>query len=135
MGRLFFFTILILNLACNLKSQTIFVSGNINTNTIWNADSVKIIGDITVAPGVILSVGPGAFVEAMGYYKIDVLGRIKAVGALNDTIIFTVHDTSSFWQDTTSAKGGWAGINITGSITSSDTSEFKYCSIQDREKI
>jgi len=130
MGRFIFFTVLILNLACTLKSQTIFVSGSINTNTTWNADSVKIIGDVTVAPGVILSVNPGAFIEAMGYYKIDVLGRIKAIGALNDTIIFTVHDTSSFWQDTTSTNGGWAGINITGTITSSDTSEFKYCSIR-----
>ena len=106
----FVFLVLII-FFCTLlgRSQTIYVYGTISTNSTWIADTVKIVGDVTVQSGVLLTVAQGTYVEAQGYYKIDVLGRIRAIGAIYDSVEFTVHDTASFWSDTTSAAGGWAG--------------------------
>lgn len=109
-----------------MLSQTIFVSGDINSNTTWSADTVKIVGDVTVGSGIVLTVSPGTYIEAQGYFRISVSGRIRAIGTVVDTIIFTVHDTSGFWQDTTSVSGGWAGVRLINN-SSSDTSVFKYC--------
>ena len=97
------------------------------TNTIWNVDTVKIIGDITVENNVFLTISPGTYIESQGYYKLNVAGRINAVGLPNDSITFTVNDTTGFWTDTTSVTGGWHGIYIVGENGSTDSSTFKYC--------
>lgn len=110
---------------CN--SQTIEVSGIIDQNTTWNVDTVKIVGDITVENNVNLNIDPGVYIESQGYYKLTVAGRINAVGLPNDSITFTVKDTTGFWIDTTSVNGGWHGIYIVGEDGSTDSSTFKYC--------
>lgn len=118
----------------NMFSQTIFVSGEINSNTVWDVDTVKIIGDINVIPGVLLKVNPGTYVESQGYYKINVSGTIKAIGTLNDTIYFTVNDTTNFSVDTNSVAGGWAGIRLVDNNILTDSSVFKFCRIQYAKK-
>ncbi|MEI6062161.1 MAG: hypothetical protein WCR72_15780, partial [Bacteroidota bacterium] len=50
-------------------AQTILVSGNINSNTSWSADTVKITGDISVLQGITLSIEPGTYIESQGYYR------------------------------------------------------------------
>jgi hypothetical protein len=113
-----------------ILSQTIYISGTINSDTTWNADTIKIIGDVTVDTGIVLSILPGTYIEAQGYYRIDVHGSILAVGEPSDSIWFTVNDTTDFWQDTTSLAGGWGGINISRDFNAPDTSRFEYCAIQ-----
>jgi len=122
--------IFFLLISLSSKSQTIEVSGSINTNTNWDADTVKIIGDVTVEQDVLLSVSPGVYIEAQGYYKLNVFGKISAIGLISDSITFTVNDTTGFWSDTTSVTGGWHGIYIIGEDGSSDSSVFSYCKLQ-----
>ncbi len=117
-----------------LFSQTIIVSGNISSNTVWNADTVKVMGDLNVEQNVVLTVNSGTYVEVQGYYKINVIGSIRAIGAINDTVIFTVNDTTNFWQDTISVSGSWAGFFINNTDASTDTSIFEYCKIQFAKK-
>lgn len=114
----------------DLCSQTIFVSGNIDSNTTWNVDTVKIIGNVDVQQGIVLSVEPGTYIESQGYFRINVNGSIRARGTLADSIVFTVHDTTGFWQDTYSLTGGWEGLNIKNDQSTPDTSIFEYCRIQ-----
>jgi len=59
---LFFFLLISLS----SKSQTIEVSGSISANTNWDADTVKIIGNVTVEQDVLLTVSPGVYIEAQG---------------------------------------------------------------------
>jgi len=124
-----FLFVIVLFINC-LNAQTISVSGNISSNTLWNADTVKIIGNVTVENGVTLTVEAGTYVEALGYYKIEIAGKIKAVGNQNDTIVFTNRDTTNFWSDTTSVAGGWGGFVFHNQATTADTSVFDYCKIQ-----
>ena len=112
------------------KSQTIEVIGSINVNTNWDVDTVKIIGDVTVENDVLLTISPGVYVESQGYYRLNVAGKINAIGLPNDSIIFTVNDTTGFWSDTTSVTGGWPGIYIIGENGSTDSSNFKNCKLQ-----
>lgn len=119
-----------LMISLSSKSQTLEVSGSINENTTWDADTVKIIGDVTVEQDVLLSISPGVYIEAQGYYKLIIAGRISAIGQDNDSITFTVNDTTGFWSDTTSVTGGWHGIYIVGENGSSDSSVFKFCKLQ-----
>jgi len=126
-------TILIFTLVLfsfDLYSQTIFVSGNIESNTTWSADTVKLAGSVYVVPGIVLSVEPGTYIESQGYYRINVAGSIRAIGTLADSIVFTVHDTTGFWQNTYSVLGGWEGFNIKNGLSTTDTSIFEYCRIQ-----
>lgn len=117
-----------------LQSQTILVSGAISTNTTWNADTVKITGNVTVMQGIELIVAPGTYVESQGFYKIYVNGSIKAIGSPADSIVFTVRDTTGFWQNEYSVAGGWAGIKLNDTITAADTSIFEFCRIQYTKK-
>lgn len=131
MNLKFILIAIILNISMGiLYSQTIEVSGDIAANTIWNADTIKITGNISVGADVLLSIYPGTYIEAQGYYKIDIFGRIKAIGTQTNPIVFSANDTTSFWQDSTSVQGGWGGINIIGTNTSTDTSIFDNCLIQ-----
>ena len=50
-----------LMISLSSKSQTLEVSGSINENTTWDADTVKIIGDVTVEQDVLLSISPGVY--------------------------------------------------------------------------
>lgn len=130
MRRIFFTSLALFIGLSGIKSQTIYVSGNISSNTTWNADTVKITGDVTVGAGVVLTVNPGTYVEVQGYHRITVGGSVKAIGTKTDTIVFTAHDITGFWEDTLSVAGGWAGFNITNTYASADTSFFEFCKIQ-----
>lgn len=117
-----------------LKCQTIYVSDTIEPGTIWNADTVKVIGDLYVPQGVKLQIISGTYIEFQGHFKLEISGSIDALGALNDTIVFTNHNTTDFFTDTLSSKGGWAGIHLHNSYSSPDSAVFEYCKIQFAKK-
>lgn len=111
-------------------SQTISVTGNISTNTTWNADTVKITGDVVILNGSTLNINPGTNVVFQGYYSILCLGKIRAIGNPTDSIKFAIEDTTGFANQGTQA-GGWLNINIqtnSGGVSPTDTNIFKYCS-------
>ena len=109
-------------------SQTIYVSGDITTNTTWTADTVKITGDVSVNSTVTLTINPGTYIEFQGYFHLYVLGRILAVANNNDSITFTINDTTGYVLNTSSA-GGWGGISLQTSANT-DTSLFCYCNFE-----
>ena len=108
------------------QTTTIEVSGNITSDTTWTADTVKVTGNVTVHEGATLTIDPGTYIEFQGWYYLIVHGGLLAIGDVNDTIIFTINDTTGFSNpDTTS--GGHNRIWIQNAI---DTSKLICCRIE-----
>ena len=94
--RIVISTILWAFLYVNLFATNIEVSGTISTNTVWSVDTVKVTGELTINNGITLSINPGVFVEFQGHYKMNVQGRVLAIGTPSDLILFTINDTTGF---------------------------------------
>jgi len=95
------------------NAQTIEVSDDINNDTTWNADTVKVMYNITVNAARTLTINPGTYIEFQGHYKLEVQGCLLAIGTKDSNIIFTVNDTTLLYDLDTTA-GGWNGIDFKG---------------------
>jgi PKD repeat protein len=111
-------------LTCSVAySQTVFVNENIQTDTHWDAEIVRVTGDIEVGPGALLTIAPGTQVVADEFVTILVYGTVQAIGSENDSIRFT---------STTSA--GWDGLSFIGGYES-DSSIFEFCSFKNAYQV
>jgi len=125
----FLFSILIL-LVFNtgLFAQTIHVKGLIDTDTTWVADTVKVDSTVMVRAGARLTILAGTYVEFQGYYALKVEGELWAEGTKDDTIVFTIRDTTGF-SNTETSEGAWHGIRLDGD-GDPWVSKLKYCIIE-----
>ena len=103
---------ILLILSCRVAdAQTIEVSEDIDKDTTWNADTVKILDDIEIYSGYTLRINPGTYIEFQGHFTIEIHGCLMAIGTQDSNIIFTVNDTTLFYDLDTTA-GGWNGIDF-----------------------
>jgi len=86
-------------------------------------------GEITIPNDSTLTIEPGVVVEFQGHYPLNVQGRLLAVGSEEDTILFTVNDTTGF-HDPDTTLGGWYGIRFIDTPEQNDTSRIAYCRLQ-----
>ena len=107
----------------SIAQTSIEVSGEIVTDTTWSADIVKVTGDITVINDKTLTIEPGTIIEFQGYYEFIILGSVLAVGKPNDTMHFTINDTTGFYTNLDDFIGCWKGIYFSGK----DASKFYCC--------
>jgi len=118
-------TLLLAFLLCALfaKAQTTEVSGV--QSGCWEADTVIIIDNVVVQDS--LSIMPGTTVLFDGFFNILVEknAKLNAIGAENDSILFTVADTTGF-SVFDSGRGGWNGIRM----EKAGTCRFDYCRFQ-----
>ena len=105
------------------QAQNIEVSGL--QSGIWDADTVKVVGDVTVQDS--LFIAPGTIVLFEGFHQITAksAARLTAVGTETDSIVFTVADTTGF-HVFNNGNGGWNGI----SLNKAGASRFEYCRFQ-----
>jgi len=91
------------------EAQTIQVNGE--QSGVWDADTVRVVGDVTV--GRSLQVMPGTLVLFEGFYSISI-GKnalFVAQGTEADSVVFTVADTTGF-SLYDQGKGGWNGFHL-----------------------
>lgn len=117
--------ILLFLLFCGLfaHAQSIEVSGI--QSGIWDADTVLVTDNVVVEDH--LDIMAGTTVLFDGYYSITV-GRdaaLNAIGTYNDSIVFTVTDTTGF-HIFNMGCGSWNGIRL----EKADASKFEYCRFQ-----
>ena len=94
----------------------------------WASDYIyHVIGDINVPNGETLIIEPGVLVEFQGLYKLNVQGRLLAVGTEQDTVVFTVADTTGYSQGT---HTGWLGIWFDETPATNDTSKIVHCKLE-----
>lgn len=116
----------------NYKNKTgskILVSGVINENTFWQADTIMVTDTLTVANNVTLKIQPGVRVEFAGYFPLRVQGRIIAEGRADSLIVFTAHDPTGYTADS-SITGSWHGIRFAKTSSQNDFSLLKYCRLE-----
>jgi len=102
------------------------VSGLISDDTFWEADTVKVVGNIRILNDAILTIAPGTIVEFQDYYKMKISGTLLAVGTANNRIIFTSDDPENFVIDS-SHSGSWQGIRFYDISSLNETSMLEYC--------
>jgi len=102
------------------------VSGPITEDTLWDADTVKVIGDLRILNDVTLTIQPGTYIEFQGYFKMKISGTINVVGTPEERITFTSNDPENFVIDA-SHTGCWQGIRLYDISSINDTSIFEYC--------
>ena len=111
------------------RRDEITVSGSITEDTVWSADKVNVVGDITVEDTVTLSIEPGVLVEFHDYYKLEVLGRVLAVGTPGAPIVFTTDEPQKFAIDG-SHTGCWNGIRFHDTPETNGESRIEHCVLE-----
>lgn len=112
-----------------LSRDAVDVSGSISTDTVWNGETVRVVGDVTVEAGVTLTIEPRVRVEFEDYYKLNIAGTLVAVGTPDGPIVFTTDDPQDFAVDSTHA-GCWNGIRFEGTSAANAPSILAYCTLQ-----
>ena len=115
--------LLLLTVSIFAQAQTIEVSGT--QSGVWDVDTVLVTGNIKVQDS--LRILAGTTVLFDGFYSIRVENgaSLTALGTENDSILFTIADTTYF-HVFNSGRGGWNGIRL----NKAGTCQFDYCRFQ-----
>ena len=124
MKKLLFLFIILVNCIL-LISQTTIPGGDVLGNWSVAGSPYLIEGEITIPDGQTLSIDPGCLIEFQGHYKFNVQGRLLAVGTEQDSIKFTITDTTGF-SNHAIPDGGWHGIRFDFTPTTNDSSRIIY---------
>ena len=105
------------------KAQNIEVNGL--QSGVWEADTVFVTGDVIVQNS--LDIMAGTTIIFNGFYGISIEdgASLNALGTENDSILFTVTDTTGFHLFNF-GRGGWNGIRM----ERAGTSKLDYCRFQ-----
>ena len=117
------YTLLLLSFiifSINFFAQTIIPGGLVRGQ--WKkANSPYLVQNaIMIANDSTLTIEPGVKVEFQGQYKFLVLGKLLAVGTVQDSIIFTTANHST----------GWLGIRFENTTSNNDTTRLSYCKVE-----
>jgi|GEM_PF-1546452 hypothetical protein len=100
-----------------MKTQTDIPGGAVSGVWTREGSPYYVNGSVTVPNDSTLTIEPGVEVVLMGHYKLNVEGRLLAVGTQEDSIRFSAADTLD----------GWHSIRFQGTAATNDTSKIVYC--------
>jgi hypothetical protein len=109
----------------SVYATSVVVSDTIHSDSVWqkpDVDTVKVIGDLAVADGVTLTIGPGVIIEFQGYFLFSIKGTLLASGTAQDSIKFTMNPDS--------LSIGWQGLEFKLINAVNDTSRLEYSVVE-----
>ncbi len=112
-----------------LFAQTIIPGGDVYGTWLQSGSPYLIEGEITIPDGETLTIDPGSLIEFQGHYKFNVQGRLLAEGTEQDSIKFTIADTTGF-SNHDIPDGGWHGIRFDNTPATNDSSTIVYCHLE-----
>ena len=112
-----------------LFSQTVIPGGYVSGTWLISGAPYQIEGEIAIADGETLTIDPGVLVEFQGHYKFNVQGQLLAIGTEQDSIRFTINDTTGFHLPDVS-DGAWDGIQFYETLATNDSSKIIYCRLE-----
>ncbi len=110
-----------------LFSQTTIPAGNVSGTWLLSGSPYLIEGEIEIPDGETLTIDPGCLIEFQGHYALNVQGRLLAIGSEQDSIRFTIADTTGFYNN---YHTGWRGIHFEDNISPNEFSEILYSTIE-----
>lgn len=116
---------------CYGPAESNYISGGAISG-VWTktGSPYNVYDNVEIPASSTLRIEPGVRVVFMGHYTMKVTGALLAVGTVNDSIVFTINDTTGFGNPT-SKTGGWAGMRIDASAAVPwDSSCLNYCRIE-----
>ena len=123
MKNTFLFLFLFVFASIFVQAQTIEVSGQ--QGGVWDADTVLVTGDVKVKDSLRITAGTTVLFDSYYCIKVEHGASLRALGKENDSILFTVADTTGFHVFNAS-RGGWNGIHL----NKADACKFDYCRFQ-----
>ena len=120
MKKIFLLSIVIFTLNASTTFATNVPAGLVSGTWTLAGSPYNIQGSIQIPNDSTLIIEPGVSVIFQGAYKLNVQGRLLAIGTITDTIIFTATDTAI----------GWKGIRFDNTPSTNDTSKIIYCKLQ-----
>ncbi len=99
------------------------------SETVWDADTVRVTAEVLVPAGATLRVMPGVRVEFAGFHALTVLGRLLAQGEPARRIHFDSAQPWRFAPDSSTA-GAWAGLRFPFPPADQGPSQLAYCVIE-----
>ena len=115
--------LLLLTVTIFAQAQTIEVSGL--QSGIWEADTVLVTGDVKVQDSLRIAAGTTVLFDSFYSIKVENGASLIASGTENDSILFTIADTTGFHLFNM-GRGGWNGIRL----NKASASRFNYCRFQ-----
>ena len=112
-----------------LNAQTVIPGGDVIGSWALDSSPYLVEGDITVPNGETLTIDPGVLVEFQGHFALNVQGQLLAIGTAQDSIHFTVVDTTGFHIPTW-VVGAWNGIQFEGTPATNDSSKIVHCKLE-----
>lgn len=110
------------------RTTTIAAAGPLATDTVWDADTVRVTGDVFVNDGSTLSIAPGVRVLFEGWYSIFVRGRLEAVGTAAAPIVLdSAHP--DMWRPDSSLLGAWSGLRFDATRAANGVSRIEWCDV------
>jgi parallel beta-helix repeat protein len=97
------------------------LSGDITRDTVICTDTLRIIGDVTILPGVRMTICPGTYVYLTDNFRLNVEGVLKADGTVQLPIRFGYLNSCAYWN----------GIFVINPDTT-DITSLSYCDFPDR---
>jgi len=112
--------------------HTQFIIGDtIRTNTEWNTDTIHVVcNNIFVPNGITLTIAAGTVVIFHQYNTIQIVGTLIAEGTKEKPIVFTVADTTGFWNKSNNVDGSWLGLHFNSPPVQNNLSHLKYCIVE-----
>jgi len=121
MKKIFLLTSVVFNLSASITIAQTNVPGGLVSGTWTLAGSPYLIqGSVQIPNDSTLTIKPGVTIIFQGTYKLNVQGRLLAIGTNVDTIVFTAANISN----------GWRGIRFNGTSAINDSSKVIYCKLQ-----
>ncbi|MDD3049667.1 MAG: T9SS type A sorting domain-containing protein [Candidatus Cloacimonetes bacterium] len=111
------------------RRSLIEVSGEIAGDEFWNADTIRVTGELSILSDAVLTIAPGTVVEFNDFYGIHVLGTIYSEGTVDEPILFISRYPFLFDFDE-QTMGSWKGITFDYPSALNETSLFKYTTFE-----
>ena len=120
MKKILLIAIVLFSLNASTTFATNIPAGYVSGTWTLSGSPYNIQGSIQIPNDSTLIIQPGVVVNFLGHYKLNVQGRLLAIGSITDTIRFIVADTAI----------GWQGIRFDNTSVTNDSSKIIYCKLQ-----